>query len=58
MLFITINGIKEINRYDFINDKLYYMKIAEIKKGLLLDSSKCDKNSKNLSEKTFDNKNK
>jgi hypothetical protein len=33
MLFRTIDGkIIEINRYDFKNDKLYYVKIMSIKK--------------------------
>ena len=32
MLFRDINGnLIELNRYDFINDKLYYQKIIEIK---------------------------
>jgi len=33
MIFRTITGkLIEVNRYDFINDKLYYEKILEIKK--------------------------
>ena len=32
MLFRTASGeIVEINKYDFKNDKLYYLKITEIK---------------------------
>jgi hypothetical protein len=32
MLFRDINGnLIELNKYDFINDKLYYQKIIEIK---------------------------
>ena len=32
MLFRDINGnLIELNRYDFINDKLYYQKIIEMK---------------------------
>ena len=32
MLFRDISGnLIELNRYDFINDKLYYQKIIEIK---------------------------
>jgi hypothetical protein len=32
MLFRDINGkLIELNRYDFINDKLYYQKIIETK---------------------------
>jgi len=35
MLFRTNTGeLIEINKYDFINDKLYYQKILEIKKPL------------------------
>jgi hypothetical protein len=33
MLFRDISGnLVELNRYDFINDKLYYQKIIEFKK--------------------------
>jgi len=52
MLFRTITGeVIEINRYDFINDKLYYAKIIEIKTPFiqLLASAKL--------KKTFNNKN-
>ena len=35
MLFRTSNGkLIEIKKYNFINDKLYYQKILEIKKSL------------------------
>ena len=38
MIFRTITGeLVEINRYDFINDKLYYEKIMEIKKYLRIE---------------------
>ena len=46
MLFRTASGeIIEINKYDFKNDKLYYLKIMELKKTFT------------KSEKTFQNKN-
>jgi hypothetical protein len=36
MLFRTITGqIIEINKYDFKNDKLYYLKIMDLKNILL-----------------------
>ena len=53
MLFRTYNGeLIEIKRYTYTNDKLYYIKIMEIKQSFsksLISSIK--------SEKTFDNKN-
>ena len=46
MLFRSITGeLNIINKYDYKNDKLYYMKIMDLKKHF----SKL--------EKTFDNKN-
>ena len=46
MLFRTITGqIIEINKYDFKNDKLYYLKIMDLKKSFT------------KLEKTFQNKN-
>jgi hypothetical protein len=46
MLFRTITGqIIEINKYDFKNDKLYYLKIMDHKKSFT------------KLEKTFQNKN-
>ena len=36
MLFRTVNGeLIEINRYDFKNDKMYYVKIMEIKRQII-----------------------
>jgi hypothetical protein len=51
MLFRTNKGeLIEINKYDFLNDKLYYLKIMEITKPI--------KNSSFAKlEKTFTNKN-
>jgi len=46
MLFRIITGqIIEINKYDFKNDKLYYLKIMDLKKSFT------------KLEKTFQNKN-
>ena len=40
MLFRDINGkLIELNRYDFKNDKLYYQKIMEIKKPIIIHSN-------------------
>lgn len=53
MIFRTATGeLVEINKYDFINDRLYYEKIMEIKKQFIqvLSSAKL--------KKTFNNKNK
>jgi hypothetical protein len=51
MLFRTNTGeLISINKYDFINDNLYYQKIMEIKKPLIKSSSAKLK-------KTFNNKN-
>jgi hypothetical protein len=58
MLFRTANGeLVQINRYDLINDKMYYEKIMEIKKQFLNKnkSSKLDNWTK--SKETFNNKN-
>ena len=45
MLFRTVSGeLIEINKYDFINDKIYYEKIMKIK------------NEFTKLEKTFENK--
>jgi hypothetical protein len=58
MLFRTANGeLVQINRYDLINDKMYYEKIMEIKKQFLNKnkSSKLDNLTK--SKETFNNKN-
>lgn len=49
MIFRTYTGqLIEINKYKFINDKLYYTKLLDIKQ----KKSKLDN-----SEKTFNNKN-
>lgn len=48
MIFRTNTGqLIEINKYNYINDKLYYKKLLEIKQPSKLDNS----------EKTFNNKN-
>jgi hypothetical protein len=61
MLFRTNTGeLVEINKFDFVNDKLYYKKIMEIKKQIIKNNK-----TSNLAkfspfsklEKTFDNKN-
>jgi hypothetical protein len=62
MLFRDINGnLVELNRYDFINDKLYYQKIIEIKKNTksteLKDSNYSNYVINNNLKETFDNKN-
>ena len=63
MLFRDISGkLIELNRHDFINDKLYYQKIIEIKKKITKSTELKDSNyssyiiNNNLKE-TFDNKN-
>lgn len=45
MLFRSVNGeLVQINRYDFKNDKLYYEKIMQIKKQIIIkmQSTKLD----------------
>lgn len=52
MIFRTITGeLVEINRYDFINDKLYYEKIMKTKKPFVKSISSAKL------KKTFNNKN-
>ena len=52
MIFRTITGeLVEINRYDFINDKLYYEKIMKIKEPFVKSISSAKL------KKTFNNKN-
>lgn len=52
MIFRTITGeLIEINRYDFINDKLYYEKIMKIKEPFIKSISSAKL------KKTFNNKN-
>jgi hypothetical protein len=51
MIFRTNKGdLIDIKKYNFVNDKLYYQKILEIKGSLAKLSS-------NKLEKTFNNKN-
>jgi len=59
MLFRTNKGeLIEINKYDFINDKLYYQKIMEIKTPIKKTSTNLAKlNPFSKLEKTFNNKN-
>jgi hypothetical protein len=48
MLFRDISGnLIELNRYDFINDKLYYQKIVEIKKQFTKSNKKEQSNYSN-----------
>ena len=48
MLFRDISGnLIELNRYDFINDKLYYQKIIEIKKQFTKSTKLKDSNYSN-----------
>jgi len=52
MIFRNITGeLVEINRYDFINDKLYYEKIMKIKEPFVKSISSAKL------KKTFNNKN-
>ena len=52
MIYRTITGeLIEINRYDFINDKMYYEKIMKIKEPFVKSISSAK------SKKTFNNKN-
>ena len=52
MIFRTITGeLVEINKYDFINDKLYYEKIMKIKEPFVKSISSAKL------KKTFNNKN-
>lgn len=61
MLFRTNTGeLVEINKNDFVNDKLYYKKIMEIKKPIMknIETKKLAKlNPFSKLKKTFDNKN-
>jgi hypothetical protein len=52
MIYRTITGeLVEINRYDFINDKMYYEKIMKIKEPFVKSISSAKL------KKTFNNKN-
>jgi len=58
MLFRTANGeLVQINRYDLINDKMYYEKIMEIKKQFLNKNKSSKLNNWTKSKETFNNKN-
>lgn len=48
----AIGELIEINKYNFINDKLYYEKIMELKMEIMEAKKEFTK-----SDKTFDNKN-
>jgi hypothetical protein len=44
MIFVTCNGeFIEMNKYDYVNDKLFYEKMMELRKSNLVRSMKKNK---------------
>ena len=58
MIFRNINGeLVQINKYDFVNDKLYYEKIEELNKPFFKMKHLAKLLPKDYSKKTLNNKN-